>query len=293
MTPNPSQLAMQESAGVAPLMEALRRKVEADPEDCSALETLRDALRQLGCREESTEWSYRLAEAYAGRGEFSLALLEYEALLRSEPADSRALEALAGVERRMERGRSGRESIRMDFEGVLDSGVQVESVGDDESGNAELAAFLIRSQIASELAVKKALSDVQRILRKAAGGGRRPAVSLLAEVVRSENLDWDEVLCRILDRTQMSYVPLRDYEVDRHSVRLIPEDLAVGGLMVAFDQMSTTLCVAVGNPFDRVRMERVEAVLGTSVNWYVASPEAVLRVLADVFRLPSREGGEP
>jgi hypothetical protein len=294
MTPTPPALALQQDAGVDSLIGALRAKVEANPGDCAALETLRDALRQLGRREEAVELSYRLAEGYAGRGEFSLALLEYEALLRSEPADSRVLEALVGVERRMDRSRPGRESIRMDFEGVLE--VEARTGGQGAGGEAgedpaedELAAFLIRSQLAPELVVKKVLSDIHRTQRKAVG--RRLPVSLVLEVGRAVDLDREEVLGRMLDRTQMAYVPLSEYEVERSAARLIPEELAVGGLMVAFDRMSTTVFAAVANPFDRARMERAEAVLGGDVQWYLASPEAVIRVLGEVFRLPLTGGG--
>ena len=280
-----------QDAGTASLLGALRGKVDANPSDVAALETLRDALRQLGLRDEAVELSYRLAEGYAGRGEFSLALLEYEALLRSEPADSRVLEALAGVERRMDRGRSGRESIRMDFEGVLEPDVQAGAGPEngEDPADTELAAFLIRSHLAPELVVKKVLSDIHRTRRKPSGW--RTPVSLVLEVATAVDLDREEVLVRMLDRTQMAYVPLSEYEVDRSAARLIPEELAVGGLMVAFDRMSTTVLAAVSNPFDRVRMERAEAALGCDVQWYLASPESVIRVLGEVYRLPAGGGG--
>ena len=65
----------------------------------------------------------------------------------------------------------------------------------------------------------------------------------------------------ILDRSKFAYIPMEYYEVDRAVVKMLPEDLTLGRLIVPFDVMSRTLMVAMANPFDADGKEMVQQLL--------------------------------
>ncbi len=307
---------------IGPLLDALRAKLEVNPDDAQAVEILRDAYLRLGQRAEAEEFAFKLAEAFLAKGEFSAALLEYEVLLRRDPGNLRASVALAEAERRMESVRGVKfatEGIRLDFEAVLREGGGGGSrvaVGDDffgqgrgfggpetkrgdnqiacvhrgwgEAGNAELAAFFGRSQMVSPEVLGAAVEEVNRW--NAGRGEQTFAASLVREIVSAGQLEAESVLSCLLDRVKIAYIPLDEYEVDRGVGRQLPQELALAGLVAAFDRISTSVLVAIANPFDQETMRATEQALGCKVQWYLADPEAIVRVLRQVYRIPSLKG---
>jgi hypothetical protein len=73
--------------------------------------------------------------------------------------------------------------------------------------------------------------------------------------------------------------------VDRAVVKMLPEDLTLGRLIVPFDVMSRTLMVAMANPFDAEGKERVQQMLDYNIQWHLASPNAITRVLSETYKL--------
>ena len=98
----------------------------------------------------------------------------------------------------------------------------------------------------------------------------------------------ERVLSALLDRTKFAYVPLEYYDVDRHVVRMVADDLTLGRLIVPFDLISRTIMVAICNPFDAAGREAVQQSLDYNVMWYLARPSALIRVLQDIYRLEVR-----
>ena len=111
------------------------------------------------------------------------------------------------------------------------------------------------------------------------------AHSLLDEVVRRAGLDLETTLCAIVDRSKIAYIPLEYYEVDRQVVKMLPDSLTLGRLIVPFDVMSRTLMVAMANPFDVLGKEAVQKLLDFNIQWHIASPTSITKVLSEVYRI--------
>jgi hypothetical protein len=71
---------------------------------------------------------------------------------------------------------------------------------------------------------------------------------------------------------------------------MLPEEITLGRLIVPFDVMSRTLMVAMANPFDADGKQTVQQLLDYNIQWHLASPEAINRVLAEAYRLPTALG---
>ena len=88
-----------------------------------------------------------------------------------------------------------------------------------------------------------------------------------------------------MDRSKFAYIPLEYYEVDRSVVKMLPESLSIGRLIVPFDIISRTVMIAMANPFDALGKEAVQQLLDYNVQWHLCSPQAILRVLGDTYRI--------
>ena len=115
------------------------------------------------------------------------------------------------------------------------------------------------------------------------------AASLLEELTKSGNQEIENLLSGLIDATKFGYVPLEYYDIDRSIVRLLPESLTLGRLIVPFDIVSRTMMVALCNPFDAAAKQAVQSSLDYHIQWYLAKPSAIARVLRDVYRLETRE----
>jgi hypothetical protein len=87
------------------------------------------------------------------------------------------------------------------------------------------------------------------------------------------------MLCGILERTKFAYIPLEYYDVDRQIIRMLPESITLTRLIVPFDVMSRTMMVATANPFDALGKDAAQQLLDYNIQWHLASPEAICRVL--------------
>ena len=169
------------------------------------------------------------------------------------------------------------------------------ALGTDD-GNEPFARFLIGQRLAPEADVLAALGRVRQLNGKLAVnlngsgvGGNVLATSLLDEVARATGRDADEMLSGLIDATKFGFIPLEHYDMDRAIVRLLPESLTLRRLMVPFDIVSRTVMIALCNPFDAAAKEAAAAQLDYHIQWYLARPSAVIRVLRDAYRLDARD----
>src|SRR6266704_3341579 len=109
------------------------------------------------------------------------------------------------------------------------------------------------------------------------------AISLVDEISRRGAIAQDVLLAGIVDRSKFAYVPLEYYDVDRSVVKMLPESLTIGRLIVPFDIISRTVMVAMANPFDALGKEAVQQLLDYTVQWHLCSPQAIVKVLGDAF----------
>lgn len=308
---SPPMLPPEEQEQLLQTIEMFEVIVEANPHDCQSLEILKDAYTRLGMRRELMKVSRRMAQTFMELGQFATAILEYEQILRYEPDNPEVIAALGDCEERMHRAaqapaaRSGGSPSA--------SGASVEGGGlittsatqghyDSSRGNAapsaafqggqwtapatdgneSLAKFLIQHKLAPEDLVQASLELVQKI-----NASLKPSTvgqSLLDEIVERGGLDMHTLLAGIIDRTKFAYVPLEYYDVDRHVIRMLPEELTLKRLIVPFDVMSRTVMIAMANPFDAVGKEAVQGILDYNIQWHITSPESIIKILTQAYR---------
>ncbi len=286
--------------------------VQASPHDAQSLEILKDAFVRIGQVPDAMEAARKLAEIFTAAEQFSRAVKEYEYILDNDPANVEAMAALGEVEERLralkEAGGNEDQAVAV----VTAKNTQLIATGSTlkvasksaasvaavtkmlvDDGNEPLVKFLLLHRIAPEEVVK---SSFERIAKKNKDlAPNTMAHSLLDEVVRRAGLDLETTLCSIVDRSKMAYIPLEYYEVDRQVVKMLPDSLTLGRLIVPFDVMSRTLMVAMANPFDVLGKEAVQKLLDFNIQWHIASPAAITKVLGDIYRVsaPGIIGGGP
>ena len=109
--------------------------------------------------------------------------------------------------------------------------------------------------------------------------------SLIDEVVRRGGAEMEVLLSGILERTKFAYIPLEYYEIDRQVVKMLPETITLNRLIVPFDIMSRTLMIATANPFDALGKQAVHQLLDYNIQWHLASPDAIFKVLAEAYKV--------
>ena len=313
MSPSPPSISSEEKEQILQTVEMFEVIVQANPHDCQSLEILRDAYGRLGMKKEMLATGRKLAETYTELTQFSAAMLEYEAILKHEPDNPEIMAALGEVQERMAKAAktnpnpAGAPAIALDFRAVVtETGTlmttsatqrpenfRVGSVSTAraeevvamlaEDGNEALAKFLIQNKLANEEVVQAAAERVKKKNDMLAPD--QVGVSLIDEVVRRGGAELETLLAGILDRTKFAYIPLEYYEIDRQIVKMLPESITLNRLIVPFDVMSRTLMVATANPFDGPGKQAVHQLLDYNIQWHLASPAAILKVLAETYKV--------
>lgn len=316
MTPSPSTIAPEEQEQILQTIEMFEVIVQANPQDCQSMEILKDAYLRLGMKNEAKAMLHQLATTNLALEHFSAAILNYEDLLKHEPDDPQILAAMSEVEERMATAVKSAPAapsprpIDLDFQSaVADTGTlmatsstaraegfRMPSMGPEEvaaslreDGNEALAKFLVQNRLAPEAIVQSMLSRVHK-----KNNGLAPeqlGASLIDEIVRRGGADLETLLCGILDRTKFAYVPLEHYEIDRQIVKMLPESITLNRLIVPFDIMSRTLMIATANPFDALGKQAVQQLLDYTIQWHLASPQAIYKVLGEAYRLTNTRPG--
>ena len=290
--------------------------VEANPQDCQSLEILKEAYQRLGLSEETLRTAQKLGAAYQELGQLSLAMLEWEGVLQLAPGNLEVIAALSDLQRRLQgepvpknggekrepgsdlvAGGGGAQSVAPSERSVLmetartlspesSSGVDAgapRAAAVLPDGNEALAKFLTQHRLLDADLIASTLEWVQSA--NARVSPHQCAVSLLGELAKRGAADMETLLCGILDRSKCAYIPLECYEVDRQVVKMLPESLTLGRLIVPFDLMSRTLMVATPNPLDAAGRQAAQQMLDYHIQWHLASPVAITKVLEEVYRI--------
>ena len=281
--------------------------LQSNAEDCQSMEILKDAYWKLNRHSDALAITRKLADTYHSLGQYSSALLEYEGILQKDPGNKDIMAMLAEVEGKLhsangsapEKGQGGDLPISMDFNSIIGAedptlittSATIKPEGNGSStalkletdGNEALSKFLIQHRLAPEETVKTCMERVTK-MNKGAGEGQL-AHSLIDEISRTGMTSLESLLCGILDRSKFAYIPLDCYEVDRQVVKMLPESLSLSRMIVPFDLISRTIMIATANPFDAAGKEAVQQLLDYNIQWHVASPAAISRVLREAYRL--------
>jgi hypothetical protein len=158
----------------------------------------------------------------------------------------------------------------------------------EEDGSEQYARYLVHHRIVTDKVAVAALTQMRAINKKIIPGSQ-PAAALLEQIAKAGGPSVDEVLGALIDATKLGYLSLENYDIDRSVVRMLPETLTMGRLIVPFDIVSRTLMVAFCNPFDSAAKEATHSSLDYHIQWYLAKPASIMRVLKDVYRLDARD----
>ena len=303
MTP-PPPLSPEEKEQVLQTIEMFGVIVQASPNDAQSLEILKDAYVRVGQVADAVQAARKLGEIFAGAEQYARATRELEYVLEHEPSNVEVMTQLAEIEEKLQKAKENGEGseIDLDYQAVVGgnlmatsqtmkmtgrSAATLDAVNKTlvvEDGNEALMKFLLQHKIAPEEVLRTSLDRVSKKNKDLAPNTM--AHSLLDEVVRRGGLDIEATLCSIVDRSKFAYIPLEYYEVDRQIVKMLPETLTLGRLIVPFDVISRTLMVAMANPFDAAGKEAVQQLLDYNIQWHLASPERLPRCSARLTGCP-------
>jgi hypothetical protein len=318
-------LSSEEQEQILQTIEMFEVITQANPQDCQSMDILKDAYQRVGKQKEALGVARKLADTYVELGQYSAAMLEYEGILQKEPDNAEVIAALGDVEEKLQKSGQLKPAapsanhtpapkpatipppagINLDFRTVatdggtlmttpatlrLDGGSAMRpasqldiniNLGDD--GNEALAKFLIQHRLVTEEVVSSALERVQKKNKDL--GQNVVATSLVDEISRRGAIEQEALLAGIVDRSKFAYIPLEYYDVDRSIVKMLPESLSIGRLIVPFDIISRTVMIAMANPFDALGKEAVQQLLDYNVQWHLCAPQAIVKVLGDTFRI--------
>lgn len=320
---SPPTLSSEEQEQILQTIEMFEVITQANPQDCQSLDILKDAYQRVGKQQEALTIARKLADTYVELGQYSAAMLEYEGILQKDADNAEVMAALGEVEEKLQKSgqlkppspASGAPSIPapsgslgggidLDFRAVIseggtlmttaatlrpDGGMRLATPAHEinlsltDDGNAPLAKFLIQHRLATEEVVSSALDRVTKKNKDLAHNVL--ATSLIDEICRRGALEVDTLLAGVIERAKFAYIPLEYYDVDRSIVKMLPESLTIGRLMVPFDILSRTVMIATANPFDALGKEAAQQLLDYNVQWHLASPQAIFKVLGEIYRL--------
>lgn len=302
-------------------VETLKMFTEANPDNDQSLEILKDTYWKLGQQAEALAATRKLADAYLRQGQFSAAMLEYEGILVHQPDSAEIQTLIADLDARLNPGKTAAEqaAIALDFG---DDTVAVETDADAalaetatpaetepaliatpatrmasaapkapsaaaaQNANEPLSRFVIQHRLASREAVQAAMERVKNLHAaiEANPGKQAVAPGLLDELIK-DGADAETLMSAIVSLTKYAYAPLDHYDVDRQIVRMLPECLTLGRRVVPFDIVSRTMMVALDNPFDAALKTQIQQAVDYHVQWHLALPGTLHRILRESYRL--------
>ncbi|MEO7932933.1 MAG: hypothetical protein ABIT76_07235 [Chthoniobacterales bacterium] len=313
MNPTLSNLEQEQILQTIEMFELI---TQSNPDDYQSYDILKDAYLKVGRDDDAYQISRKLGETYISMGQYSSALLEFEALLQRHPADKEILAKKKDVEERMSQGGNARNPVDSLLTEKVINGASVSSARQGsvaepslievrdtqrnesalrqagavaEDGDTALSKFLIYHGICPNKAAKVALERIRE-----RNEGRAPGTlpfSLLEEVCNETQIPIDTLYCDLLDKVKLAYIPLEIYDIDRSIVKMLPEEITIGRLVLPFDLMSRTLMIATCNPFDVAAKSAAQKMLDYNIQWYVATPAAIAKALTDVYKLDKPDRG--
>ena len=313
MNPTLSNLEQEQILQTIEMFELITR---SNPDDYQSYDILKDAYLKVGRDDEAYVISRKLGETYLSMGQYSSALLEFEALMERFPKDKEILGRKKEVEERMNQGGAKRGPHETSLTEKVINGSTVTSAQQErvvepslievrdtqrnedalrhagasaEDGDMALTKFLIYHGLCPNKIAKAALERVKE-RNEARPAGSLP-FSLLDEICNAAQIPIDTLYCDLLDKVKLAYVPLEIYDIDRSIVKMLPEEVTIGSLMLPFDIMSRTLMIATCNPFDVAAKSAAQRMLDYNIHWYVATPAAIARALNDVYKLDKLDRG--
>ncbi len=137
----------------------------------------------------------------------------------------------------------------------------------------QLGELLIENQTISQEQLKEALR-----IQKEKGG-------LIGEVLVGLGYATENAIAEALTvQYGFPYLPLRDYDIDPETAKLVPEAVARRYGLIAVDHLGNLLTVAMCNPLSAQAVEEVEKVTRLSVQAFVATHTDVNQAIERCYK---------
>ena len=285
-----SNAAEDETQQLLRTVEMFEAITESQPDDYQSLEILKEAYTKLNRQEDSLVISRKLARAYAGVGQISQAILEYEGILQERPDDPAVRAALAELDARTAphggQTISGVLPTSRDSKPTPPSSTLAVGAGAPpplythppvSDGDAALAEVLIAEKLLTRASVHPLLQQLRT--QRAAALEKNQPLTLVQLLVDEQICKLDDILLVLVNRSGLPYLPLSAYDLDRDIAHLLPREIAFQLCVLPFDRISHSVLVATTNPFDDQARDQVRAMLNYSVLWYVTPPEDIVIAL--------------
>lgn len=155
----------------------------------------------------------------------------------------------------------------------------------DSDGAEPLAKFLIQHRLVSHEVAAAARERMRQINASPEVEQHQAVAASLLNEIANGGVEIDPLLIGLIDRTKIAYIPLEHYDIDRQIVKMLPESLTLGRVMVPFDIVSRTMMIALDNPFDSAAKQAIQQSVDYHILWHIARPSALQKALRDAYRI--------
>ena len=155
-------------------------------------------------------------------------------------------------------------------------------------GDMALAVALIEKGVVTHEVVNPLLNRLRTERAAAIRSGQ--TLALLQLVANEQLAKLDDLLAFVVERSGLPYLPLATYDVDRDIACLVPAEIAFEFCLIPFDKISRYVLVAIANPLDTAICDRVRALIGCDLFWYVSSPVDITNALRRAHGLDQPPG---
>lgn len=291
-----STLTEAETNQLLRTVEMFEAITDSQPDDYQSLEILKEAYNRLGRHDDCRRITKKLARSYCDVGQISQAILEYEGVLQEYPDDEEIKKALEELEAKTSKltslHGSGAPSLVEDSKPKPPAGEPAGALSSknlaDQAALADrhLAKVLIAEKILTAKATDPLLQRLQLQRPEAMAKGQTRTLAQL--LVDEQLLKMEDLLVALLDKSQLPYLPLSNYDVDRDIACLLPRDLCFTFGIIPFDIISRSVLIATCNPFNQAVHEHIRNTLDYNPFWYVAVPGEINAALRAVHGFESK-----
>jgi hypothetical protein len=245
-------------------IDAFEQILEAIPNDRMALETLIDAYEQISDRKKALEYVIRLAEVIEEDRDTETAprlIQKLRALGGTDPTAKQMLENLQKlvVPVRKEPAAPATRKSPISKRKVI-----------DVTAEMALAWNLVQ---AGEL-TQEDYSNVVHDLTENSSKNVEVPVTVLHVLHDRTFKNIDKVLTFLSSQSGLPIVALANFEVQKDTFKLLPEDFMMHRGAIVFELMGRDALVAILNPYDTELRKDVESITGKACHFYMVSAES-------------------
>ncbi len=285
-----TEISQEESQQLLRTVEMFEAIIQSQPDDYQTLEILKEAYGKLRRPEDTHRVSTSLARAYAGIGQISQAILEYEGILQQFPGDPEAQAALRELENKTlplsQRSSYGVPTETADSKPKSTAPTVTVGAGaphpfpadkDGCGGDAALADVLIADKLLTPQSLQPLLQQLKT--QRAESVKKGQPLTLLQLIAEQQLAKLDDLLVYLVNKCGCPYLPLEVYDVDRDVACLLPRETAFTHCVVPFDLVGRSALVATANPLDVHTRDHVRSLLSYNIFWFISPPAQIATVL--------------